>query len=80
MEGNHVQDYENNDDKEDMELPAFDLSTIIQGTDNDASLSRLSAVQMGYLEDVFAPTLTPSGGGSSGSRRFPIINRGKIFI
>ncbi|EED21463.1 Leucine carboxyl methyltransferase superfamily [Talaromyces stipitatus ATCC 10500] len=48
---------------------------IIQGTDNDASVSRLSAVELGYLDDVFARALTPSGGGP-GSRRFPIINRG----
>jgi [phosphatase 2A protein]-leucine-carboxy methyltransferase len=49
---------------------------IIQGTDNDASVSRLSAVELGYLDDVFARALTVAGGGP-GSRRFPIINRGE---
>lgn len=48
---------------------------IIQGTDNDASVSRLSAVELGYLDDVFACALTVASGGP-GSRRFPIINRG----
>lgn len=50
---------------------------IIQGTDNDASVSRLSAVELGYLDDVFAYALTVGGGGP-GSRRFPIINRGVL--
>lgn len=50
---------------------------IIQGTDNDASVSRLSAVELGYLDDVFARALTVAGGGP-GSRRFPIINRGEM--
>lgn len=52
---------------------------VIQGTDNDASVSRLSAVELGYLDDVFAKSLTPSGGGP-GSRRFPIINRGRYIV
>jgi [phosphatase 2A protein]-leucine-carboxy methyltransferase len=51
---------------------------IIQGTDNDASVSRLSAVELGYLDDVFAEILTPSSG-APGSRRFPIINRGNYM-
>ncbi|KAL1963885.1 hypothetical protein VTN77DRAFT_7691 [Rasamsonia byssochlamydoides] len=47
---------------------------VVQGTDNDASVSRLSAVELGYLDDPFARILTaPSG---HGTRRFPIINRG----
>ncbi|KAJ5789208.1 Leucine carboxyl methyltransferase eukaryotic [Penicillium psychrosexuale] len=46
---------------------------IVQGTDNDASVSRLSAVELGYLEDVYAAALTPAG---SATRRLPIINRG----
>jgi [phosphatase 2A protein]-leucine-carboxy methyltransferase len=51
---------------------------IVQNTDNDASVSRLSAVDLGYLNDPFARSLTPSGGGP-GSRRFPIINRGIVY-
>ncbi|KAH8698599.1 leucine carboxyl methyltransferase superfamily protein [Talaromyces proteolyticus] len=47
---------------------------IVQSTDGDASLSRLSAVELGYLDDPFARSLTPGGG--TASRRFPIINRG----
>lgn len=47
---------------------------IVQGTDNDASVSRLSAVELGYLEDAYAAALTPVG---AATRRFPIINRGE---
>ncbi|KAL3468045.1 leucine carboxyl methyltransferase 1 [Aspergillus heterothallicus] len=46
---------------------------VVQGTDNDASVSRLSAVGLGYLEDSFARVLTPLG---QETRRLPIINRG----
>ncbi|KAF7587778.1 carboxy methyl transferase for protein phosphatase 2A [Aspergillus hancockii] len=46
---------------------------VVQSTDNDASLSRLSAVALGYLEDPFAKTLLAPG---SETRRLPIINRG----
>lgn len=46
---------------------------VVQGTDNDASVSRLSAVGLGYLEDPFARALTPPG---QETRRLPIINRG----
>ncbi|KAL4895805.1 leucine carboxyl methyltransferase superfamily [Aspergillus ambiguus] len=45
----------------------------VQGTDNDASVSRLSAVRLGYLTDPFAEYLTPAG---LETRRLPIINRG----
>ncbi|KAK5657668.1 hypothetical protein OQA88_2740 [Cercophora sp. LCS_1] len=43
----------------------------IQGTDNDAAQSRLSAVQLGYLQDPFAQLFSPPA-----PRRQPIINRG----
>ncbi|KAJ5204684.1 uncharacterized protein N7498_005563 [Penicillium cinerascens] len=46
---------------------------VVQGTDNDASVSRMSAVELRYLDDPYATALTPSG---SVTRRFPIINRG----
>ncbi|RJE19418.1 hypothetical protein PHISCL_08238, partial [Aspergillus sclerotialis] len=46
---------------------------VVQGTDNDASVSRLSAVNLGYLDDPFARALTPLG---LETRRLPIINRG----
>ncbi|PWY66442.1 S-adenosyl-L-methionine-dependent methyltransferase [Aspergillus heteromorphus CBS 117.55] len=46
---------------------------VVQGTDNDASVSRLSAVSLGYLEDPFAQALTGPG---METRRMPIINRG----
>lgn len=45
---------------------------IVQQTDSDASVSRLSAVQLGYLEDPFAELFVPS----KSQRRYPIINRG----
>lgn len=45
---------------------------IVQQTDQDASISRLSAVELGYLHDPFAKYFV-SG---ASQRRFPIINRG----
>ena len=45
---------------------------VVQHTDVDASVSRLSAVELGYLEDPFAKLFTSS----ESQRRFPIINRG----
>lgn len=52
---------------------------VIQGTDEDASVSRLSAVSLGYLGDPYAEHFVD---GSSGSlpRRLPIINRGRCFF
>lgn len=47
----------------------------IQGTDTDAAVSRLSAVDMGYLNDPYARYFVSSLGGPP-ARRFPIINRG----
>ena len=47
---------------------------IIQQTDQDASISRLSAVEVGYLDDQFAQYFVSGG---EGQRRFPIINRGE---
>lgn len=46
----------------------------IQGTDTDAAVSRLSAVNLGYLEDQFAHYFVKG----SGTRRLPIINRGSL--
>ena len=46
---------------------------IVQQTDQDASVSRLSAVEVGYLDDPFAKQFITG----EGQRRFPIINRGK---
>lgn len=47
---------------------------IVQQTDQDASVSRLSAVEVGYLEDPFAKLFVSS---QAQRRRFPIINRGR---
>ena len=49
---------------------------VVQGTDNDASVSRLSAVSLGYLQDAFAPALTAP---AMETRRLPIINRGQLL-
>lgn len=46
----------------------------IQQTDHDASSSRMSAVDLGYLEDDFAGPLWPQG--QVVPKRYPIINRG----
>ena len=47
---------------------------IIQQTDQDASSSRMSAVELGYLTDVAAEALFPPG--QEVPKRYPIINRG----
>ena len=46
---------------------------IVQQTDQDASISRLSAVEVGYLDDPFAKYFVPE---EKNKRRLPIINRG----
>ncbi|GAB1319078.1 carboxy methyl transferase for protein phosphatase 2A [Madurella fahalii] len=49
----------------------------IQGTDTDAAISRLSAVELGYLSDPFARLFVQGPPLSHGvGRRLPIINRG----
>lgn len=50
----------------------FAKDKVVQQTDQDASVSRLSAVEAGYLDDPFAKYFV-SG---EGQRRLPIINRG----
>ncbi|ETS05521.1 S-adenosyl-L-methionine-dependent methyltransferase [Trichoderma reesei RUT C-30] len=49
--------------------------SIIQGTDTDAAVSRLSAVDLGYLSDPYARYFVSAIDGPP-ARRFPIINRG----
>jgi hypothetical protein len=44
----------------------------IQGTDTDAAVSRLSAVDLGYLQDPYAKLFVTG----PPTRRLPIINRG----
>lgn len=48
----------------------------VQGTDTDAAVSRLSAVELGYLDDPYAAYFVQ---GQQSSRRLPIINRGQTF-
>ncbi|KAK4126561.1 leucine carboxyl methyltransferase, partial [Parathielavia appendiculata] len=50
--------------------PSHDAT--IQGTDTDAAVSRLSAVELGYLADPFARLFVQG----PATRRLPIINRG----
>ncbi|EGX91202.1 Leucine carboxyl methyltransferase superfamily [Cordyceps militaris CM01] len=52
-----------------------DHDSTIQGTDTDAAVSRLSAVDAGYLEDPYAAFFVSRMDGLP-QRRFPIINRG----
>ncbi|KAB5535199.1 leucine carboxyl methyltransferase [Coniochaeta sp. 2T2.1] len=47
----------------------------IQGTDTDAAVSRMSAVDVGYLKDPFAQYFVANGS-ELVTRRLPIINRG----
>ena len=49
---------------------------IVQQTDDDASVSRFSAVEAGYLKDPYAKYFVREGGAQ---RRFPIINRGSFY-
>lgn len=51
----------------------------IQATDTDAAVSRLSAVELGYLHDPFA-SIFVSGTDGPSPRRLPIINRGEFNI
>lgn len=48
---------------------------IVQRTDTDAAVSRLSAVELGYLDDPYARFFAQGSG--PGDRRLPIINRGE---
>lgn len=48
---------------------------IIRQTDQDASVSRLSAVEAGYLNDQFAKLFVAP---EQKQRRLPIINRGQF--
>lgn len=57
----------------DVEINRAQNDAIVQSTDTDANISRLSAVQAGYLSDPFAQDFAPPG---EIARRFPIINRG----
>lgn len=47
---------------------------VVQQTDNDASSSRMSAIELGYLDDEFSQQLWPQG--QNVPKRYPIINRG----
>ena len=49
--------------------------SVIQQTDDDAAGSRLSAVEVGYLEDDFAKAFA-SPQMQMGLRRMPVMNRG----
>lgn len=50
---------------------------VIQGTDTDAAVSRMSAVDLGYLDDPFAQFFVQRPTIGQATRRLPIINRGK---
>ncbi|KAI1109197.1 leucine carboxyl methyltransferase [Nemania sp. NC0429] len=49
---------------------------VIQGTDTDAAVSRMSAVDLGYLADPYAGFFVPAPAVGAAVRRLPIINRG----
>ncbi|KAI1300907.1 leucine carboxyl methyltransferase [Xylaria venustula] len=55
-------------------MPSHDAT--IQGTDTDAAVSRLSAVDLGYLEDEYARFFVQVPAVGAAVRRLPIINRG----
>lgn len=49
----------------------------IQGTDTDAAVSRLSAVELMYLDDPYAKYFVQE---QHSARRLPIINRGEKLV
>ncbi|KAI9704602.1 MAG: hypothetical protein M1820_005515 [Bogoriella megaspora] len=59
---------------QDVEVSKEAKDKIVQNTDQDAAQSRLSAVELGYLDDPFAKAFVSE----RGPRRFPIINRGML--
>lgn len=59
--------------------PTHSNDAVVVGTDNDAAVSRLSAVDLGYLNDTFARCFVRASDGPS-PRRLPIINRGAAPI
>ncbi|KAH9841269.1 leucine carboxyl methyltransferase like protein [Teratosphaeria destructans] len=62
-----------NDDASAEDIEA-ERDRIVQQTDNDASISRLSAVALGYLKDDYAQLFLVQG--QQVPKRYPIINRG----
>jgi len=58
------------------ESTAESKDKIVQQTDDDASGSRLSAVEAGYLDDAFARAFYTNQTSAEIPRRMPIINRG----
>jgi [phosphatase 2A protein]-leucine-carboxy methyltransferase len=57
--------------------PSHDAT--IQGTDTDAAVSRMSAVDLGYLDDQYARFFVQSPAVGDVVRRLPIINRGELI-
>ncbi|RWA05825.1 hypothetical protein EKO27_g9284 [Xylaria grammica] len=55
-------------------MPSHDAT--IQSTDTDAAVSRMSAVDLGYLEDQYAQFFVQAPAMGAAVRRLPIINRG----
>ncbi|MCJ1432298.1 hypothetical protein MMC27_001654 [Xylographa pallens] len=64
--------HNNDEGKEEPEAARARKDKIVQGTDIDANVSRMSAVEVGYLHDPYAKLFATVGS----QRRFPIINRG----
>lgn len=58
---------------------ATSSDAVILNTDNDAAVSRLSAVDIGYLDDTYARYFVRGTDGPP-PRRLPIINRGKPVL
>ncbi|KAI0450080.1 leucine carboxyl methyltransferase [Xylaria acuta] len=56
--------------------PTPSHDAIIQGTDADAAVSRMSAVDLGYLQDPYARFFIQAPAVGAAVRRLPIINRG----
>ncbi|KAI0478277.1 leucine carboxyl methyltransferase [Xylaria cf. heliscus] len=56
--------------------PTPSHDAIIQGTDTDAAVSRMSAADLGYLDDPYARFFIQAPAIGAAVRRLPIINRG----
>ncbi|MCJ1287936.1 carboxy methyl transferase for protein phosphatase 2A [Xylographa opegraphella] len=70
--GRNSRELDNDEREEELESSRARKDKIVQGTDNDANVSRMSAVEVGYLHDPYAKLFATVGQ----QRRFPIINRG----
>jgi hypothetical protein len=62
----------------DRQAAALNTDEIIRGTDLTALDARMSAANVGLIEDAYSQYLAPQG--HSVPRQMPIINRGELLL